>query len=411
MKILLAAAQFSSSISGLQRHALNLVRALLQQPEISGIHLVIAPWQRQLLDLASFDSGDRFIIHIADMQPGPLSRNLWYFHGLPRLVSSIRPDIVHLSYPVPIRASALHCPVVLTLHDLYPYEIPANFGLPKVFFNRNILRHCLRNADAIICVSDSTLLRLREYGPHSAWSRAERIYNCVEPATQVHPEQSLRDWSCRPFLLTVSQHRRNKNIPLLLHVFHRLLAERRIAPEMRLMVIGIPGPETARLHRLVSELQLGDRVLFVHGLSDPCLQWCYRNAEVLIAPSQTEGFGLPVVEAMLAGCRVVCSDIPAFREIASSRCCLVPIGTGAEERFADAVVATLQKGPSPPIVLPQFSSKIVGAQHADLYRRLLGGHVVHRAEHIERTAHVAGAPVLPKITMNPATTLGRDERC
>lgn len=411
MKILLTAAQFSSGISGLQRHALNLVRALLRQNEIRAVHLVIAPWQRDIVQQGGFDCSDRLVIHLADMHPGPLSRNRWYFQQLPRLAASIMPDIVHLSYPVPVRASALHCPVVLTLHDLYPYEIPSNFGFPKVLFNRCILQHCLRNADAITCVSDSTLLRLREYGPRSSWPRAQRIYNCVEPADHAEPEPSLLDLHSQPFLLTVSQHRRNKNISLLIRVFYRLLAERRLAPEMKLIVVGMPGPETASLHRQVAELQLAGRVLFVHGLSDRGLQWCYRHAEALIAPSQTEGFGLPVVEALLAGCRVVCSDISAFREIAAAQCCLVPLGPGAEARFADAIVATLRKPPSPPLALPRFSSEVIGAQHVNLYRGLLLAKAFRPTASIDGSDLAAATSVFLDGTIDAAATLRRDERC
>jgi glycosyltransferase involved in cell wall biosynthesis len=407
VKVLLTAVQFSASISGLQRHALNLVRALLRQPEISGVHLVIAPWQRTVLQQTNLDSSDRLAIHIADMHPGAAGRNLWYYLRLPRLAETIQPDIVHLSYPVPVRASAFQCPVVLTLHDLYPYEIPRNFGFSKVLFNRAILQHCVRNADAIVCVSGSTLLQLRKHVPRSCWSRAQRIYNCVEPSPDPLPEPSLRDLPRHPFLLTVSQHRRNKNIPLLIRVFHRLLTEHRIQPDMRLLVVGIPGPETSRLHHLVSELEVTDRVLFVHGVSDAGLQWCYRNAEALVAPSETEGFGLPVVEALLAGCRVICSDIPVFREIVAAHCRLVALGFGAEARFADAIVDVLRRDPSPPLALPQFSLEAIGAQHVDLYNGLLPA--LFRTSNASSLS--AATPALLEISNSPITHLGRDNRC
>jgi glycosyltransferase involved in cell wall biosynthesis len=407
VKVLLTAVQFSASISGLQRHALNLVRALLRQPEISSVHLVIAPWQRTILQQANLDSSDRLVVHIADMHPGALGRNLWYYIRLPRLAKTIKPDIVHLSYPVPVRASAFQCPVVLTLHDLYPYEIPSNFGFSKVLFNRAILQHCVRDADAIACVSDSTLLRLRKHVPRSCWRRAQRIYNCVESSAHAEPECSLGNLIPSPFLLTVSQHRRNKNIPLLIRVFHRLLTEHHIHPDMRLLVVGIPGPETSRLHHLVSELQVKDRVFFIHGVSDARLQWCYRNAEALVAPSETEGFGLPVVEALLAGCRVICSDIPVFREIAASRCRLVPLGFGAEARFADSIVEALREDPSPPLVLPQFSLEAIGAQHVDLYNGLFPA--VFRANNASRFSTTT-TPSL-EVSSSPITHLGRDNRC
>src|ERR1700734_2243207 len=143
VKILLTAAQFSANISGLQRHAFNVVRCLLKQPQISSVHFVIAPWQRALVRDAGLHSMDRVTLHVADMDRSLLSRNLWYYRRLPKLAKHIQPDVVHLSYPVPVNSSAISCPIVLTLHDLYPYEIPGNFGFPKVLFNRFILQQCL----------------------------------------------------------------------------------------------------------------------------------------------------------------------------------------------------------------------------------------------------------------------------
>ncbi len=370
MKILMTAAQFSSNISGLQRHAFNVVRCLLKQQEISSVHFVIAPWQRELVRDAGLHSMDRVILHVADMDRSLLSRNLWYYRHLPKLAAQIQPDVIHFSYPVPVNSSAISCPTVVTLHDLYPYEIPGNFGFPKVFFNRFILQQCLRSVNAIACVSDATILRMKQYTTPSIWGKAIRIYNSVE-IEPIHAEQSpITDWHGEPFLLSVSQHRKNKNIPLLIRVFHRLLHSRSIHESTRLVIIGIAGPETSRIYQLISELQLGERVLFLQGLSEPALQWCYRHCEALVAPSETEGFGLPVAEALLAGCRVICSDIPSFREIDEEHCRFVALGPGAEEKFAEAIVVSLKRPPTPPISLPQFSSEVLGAQYLNLYRRL-----------------------------------------
>ena len=67
MRILVTAAQFSSNISGLQRHAFNVVRCVLKQQEISSVHFVIAPWQRELVRDAGLHSMDRVTLHVADM--------------------------------------------------------------------------------------------------------------------------------------------------------------------------------------------------------------------------------------------------------------------------------------------------------------------------------------------------------
>jgi glycosyltransferase involved in cell wall biosynthesis len=371
MRVLITAAQFSSDFSGLQRHAFNVARCLLKQPEISEVHFVVGPWQQQLVQDAGLENMDRMVLHVAEMGRGLFARNHWYYHHLPKLVAKIQPDIVHLSYPVPIDASSIRQPLVVTLHDLYPYEIPENFGFPKVIFNRMILRQCLSNVDAIACVSNTTLLRMKEYLSPSFSKKACRIYNCVEPEPDCAEHSPLKGLASVPFLLTVSQHRKNKNIPLLLRSLHRLLREGQVASDTKLVVVGITGPETSYIERLAKELQVHQQVHFVRGLSESQLQWCYRNCQVLVAPSETEGFGLPVAEALLAGCHVVCSDIPAFREIDEEHCRFVNLGSGAEEAFAKEIKASLEQPFPLPISLPKFSSTALGAQYMELYSVLV----------------------------------------
>ena len=257
------------------------------------------------------------------------------------LVDRLQPDLVHLTYPVPVDTSSLACPTVLTLHDVYPYEIPGNFGFPQVLFNRMVLRLCLRRVSAIACVSDTTMLRMKQYVSPKVWSKAVRIYNCVEPEPLCALHAPMPGWRGEPFLLSVAQHRRNKNIPLLIGAFHRLLRQGKIDPTTKLLIIGIAGPETRLIRKLVSRCDLRRSVFFLAGLSEADLQWCYARCEALVVPSRTEGFGLPVAEALLAGCRIVCSDIPAFREIGGEGCRYVALGEDAEQALAAGIVAAL----------------------------------------------------------------------
>jgi glycosyltransferase involved in cell wall biosynthesis len=370
VKIMVTAASFSSEISGIQRHAFNMVRCLLRRPEISRVDLVIAPWQVELARSVGIHPDDRLTTHIAEMDESSLSRNLWYYRGLPPLAALLQPDLLHLSYPVPVDAASLACPTVLTLHDLYPYEIPGNFRFPHVIFNRLILRQCLRGVDAIACVSETTMLAMRQYAPRAVWEKAVRIYNCVEPGPHCATLSPIPDWHGEPFLLSIAQHRRNKNIVLLIRAFHRLLREREIDPGMKLVVVGIDGPETERIHRVISHLGLSGKILLLRGLSEPELQWCYAQCEVLVAPSKVEGFGLPVAEALLVGCRVVCSDIAAFREVGGAHCRFVSLGPG-EEALAAVIWATLQEPRKEPVSLPHLSAEVLAHQYVGLYRQLI----------------------------------------
>jgi glycosyltransferase involved in cell wall biosynthesis len=371
MRIVVVAVSSNRSMSGVSRHAANLVNGLLTRGEVSALHLLVAPWEHKYICESIGKADARLHIHaVQQLRPGTLHRNLWYYRILPSVAEQLRADIVHITYPSPIHASAFPCPVVVTLHDLYPYDIPSNFGFPKVYFNRMILKQCLQSASAIACVSDSTRLRLGLKMPQ-AMPKAVTIYNSVESGPVPVKPSFVSTWCDAPFLLCVAQHRRNKNVMIALSAFRKLILRSEISQNTRLVVVGMAGPESRHLYGYVRAAHLMERIIFVSGISDAELQWCYRHCELLLSPSALEGFGLPVIEAQFAGCRIVCSDIPAFREVGGRNCRFVELTRDGEEQFADAIVSSLRDPRPTPARLPHLSPGYISQHYMRLYQLLL----------------------------------------
>src|ERR1019366_8474488 len=98
----------------------------------------------------------------------------------------------------------------------------------------------------------------------------------------------------------------------------------------------------------------------------------YRNCDALVAPSLTEGFDLPIAEGLLAGCRIVCSSIPAHREIVGAECRFVPLRECFVEDLAAAIADILDEPKPQPIALPSFSAPVLASQYQALYSSLIG---------------------------------------
>ncbi len=376
MKILLAVVAASEHLSGVSRHAANMARCLLTRADVSSVDLVVAAWQYDALCGALPQDDPRLHIHQVNLGSSNIARNLWYYNHLPKLAAQLNADIVHLAYPSPVKRRAFRCPVVVTLHDLYPYDIPANFGFPKVLFNRIILQQCLRAVDAIACVSESTLRRLDIYAPRLALQKAVTIFNCVEAGPPMSAQSPLPLGSTRPFLLCVAQHRRNKNILLAMGAFRHLLLSEEIDANSLLVIIGIEGPETPRIHRYIHESGLSHHIVLLRGVDDAGLQWCYGHCALLLAPSIVEGFGLPVVEGMLQHCRIVCSDIPVFREIGGSYCYYASLDAPAESAFVNAARNALRNIKFRAAETHRFAAPRIAASYLRLYHHLRNGGLV-----------------------------------
>jgi glycosyltransferase involved in cell wall biosynthesis len=376
MKIVIVVAGSSEYLSGISRHAANMARCLLTRPEISEVHLVGSERQYRALCDALPLNHCKLHIHSVSLGRSALGRNLWYYNRLPALAARLEADIVHLAYPVPLQGGAFHCPTVVTLHDLYPYDIPDNFSFPKLLFNRMVMRQCLRAVGAIACVSESTLRRLDIHSPRHALQKAVTIYNCVEPGPPMAMQAPLPNWDGERFLLCIAQHRRNKNIPLAIEIFRRLLVNQDIEPATLLVIIGIEGPETARIHQFIQSASLERQVILLHGVSDAELQWFYARCELLLAPSLVEGFGLPVVEAMLNHCRVVCSDIPAFREVGGAYCYYAPLQGPVEDGFVNAVRTALTNIKFRAAATDRFAAPHIAEAYLQLYGQLRSGRAV-----------------------------------
>jgi glycosyltransferase involved in cell wall biosynthesis len=169
----------------------------------------------------------------------------------------------------------------------------------------------------------------------------------------------------------IAQHRANKNIRLALKVFQELLRRKKIDRRASLLLIGNHGPETSAIRSLIQQWSLEASVELIDGVSDGELRWLYSNCDFLMAPSSMEGFGLPIVEGLFCGCRVVCSDIPSFREIGGDACHYFDLHAESDSAaMVEAICNALAEPAKQAKRLDRFSLENVASEYATLYGHL-----------------------------------------
>jgi glycosyltransferase involved in cell wall biosynthesis len=369
MRIVIAAVTAPAEMNGVSRHALNLAHALLQTGAVVDVHFIAGSWQKSMFRQIYDTSDTRMHPHFVSMGDANVNRLGWYYRELPQIARQLEADVVHFACPAPLQRAAFRCATVVSLHDLYPFDIRENFGQLRSIITRWITAGCIRNADAIACVSESTRTSLKAWFPEQT-QKAVVISNVVEPSQYTGGETYGVVPEGRVFFLCVAQHRRNKNVPLAIRILDSLIQQRVVPCNSQLVVVGIPGPETRSIHKLIRHLKLVDNVVLFSGLSDAELQWCYRHCKVLLAPSRIEGFGFPVAEALLSECPVVCSDIPAFRELGGKSCRYVAPGDGELLRYVQEVREALSEPRPSPVSMGHLLPQAIGRKYVELYEKL-----------------------------------------
>ncbi len=123
-----------------------------------------------------------------------------------------------------------------------------------------------------------------------------------------------------PYVLHIGSCIPRKRIDVLLDVFAAL---RQAAPDLRLVKVGAPWTTSQR--RRIAEGKLDPAITHLGMLARPELADVYRNAAAVLVPSDAEGFGLPVIEALACGTPVVASDLPTLREAGGDLASYAPV--------------------------------------------------------------------------------------
>lgn len=119
-----------------------------------------------------------------------------------------------------------------------------------------------------------------------------------------------------PYLVFVGLAHPSKRLGWL--VEQLLTARARMPANTRLVAVGGHAERNAAVRRLLVDVGAGDFVVFAGRVSDAQLAALYSGAAALVSASISEGYGLPLQEALSCSCEAIVADIPTARETAGA---------------------------------------------------------------------------------------------
>lgn len=266
---------------------------------------------RKLLGKAESIAGDDFI----DPQPGDIFLGLDLQHHTTR---------VQRNYLQGLRRIGV--PVYFVVYDLLPIQFPQFW--PAEHLVDKVHEEWLTvvcEGDGALCISKAVADELGEWMKKAlppkpnfqiSWFHLGADLQGSLPTSGLPDDAGivLEKLSKRDSFLLVGTLEPRKGYSQVLDAFEILWSD---GVDVNLVIVGKKGwVVDGLLDKLESHNELGKRLFWLHGVSDEYLGKIYEASTCLIAASEGEGFGLPLIEAAQHGILIIARDLPVFKEVA-----------------------------------------------------------------------------------------------
>jgi glycosyltransferase involved in cell wall biosynthesis len=203
---------------------------------------------------------------------------------------------------------------ITMIHDLTPLLYPQYHRFHSQLLQKIFLKGILRRADLILANSRHTAGDIRRFFPETVGRITTILLGC-EPA--MRPAADRSRFAGRRvsdgYWLAVGTIEPRKNLVRLLEAY-RIYREEHGEPA-DLVIVGQRGWKAEPFYEALQAHPYRADIHLTGYVSDEELAALYSHALALVYPSEYEGFGLPVLEAMACGCPVICSDVSSLPEV------------------------------------------------------------------------------------------------
>jgi glycosyltransferase involved in cell wall biosynthesis len=190
----------------------------------------------------------------------------------------------------------------ITVHDLAFLQFPQAQHFLFVMGYRWLIPRLLKNGKGIFTVSETIKQEImKTYAIHA--DKIQVTYNGLAAGMK---KEKTKQYSKEKMILMVGSLSARKNIRALYQGF----LQSGLASTYSLVIFG----NRAKIYPW-TQLPDHPNIFYVSHGDDECLLQYYQRAAILCSLSLYEGFGLPILEALHFGCRVICSDIPVYHEL------------------------------------------------------------------------------------------------
>lgn len=240
-------------------------------------------------------------------------RSRWRSYGITELLTERNINVYHgLSNELPFNIANFKGKKIVTIHDLIFLRYPKLYPFIDAQIYNKKFRHACDVADVIIAISEETKRDIQKYY-FIPESKIKVIYQSCEDVYYQQPSESTVQQVISKFklpaeyLLYVGTIEERKNLLTVVKALSKV-------KDIPLVIIGKKKSYFKQVMEYVHKNNLENRILLLEEVSNQELAILYRLAQVFIYPSIFEGFGIPIVEALISRTPVITSKGGCFPE-------------------------------------------------------------------------------------------------
>ena len=310
MKIGFDAKRLFNNYTGLGNYSRTLVKNIAQNYPKNEYHLY-STHSNKNNETELFYDKNNFSLHFNKS----FFKSIWRSFGIVKQLKKDKIDIYHgLSNELPFGIKNSGIKTIVTIHDLIFKIYPETYPFVDRLIYDFKFKYACKTADKIIAISEQTKKDIIRFY-NIAEDKIEVVYqSCQEQFfRECDLDKSILNQYSFPesYNLYVGSVNERKNLKSIVKAYS-ILKKDELTP---LVIVGNGKKYKQECVELIAKLKLEEYFIWVDNLTDvKHLQLAYMNAKIFIYPSLYEGFGIPIIEALLSKIPVITSNTSCLPE-------------------------------------------------------------------------------------------------